>query len=35
MVARTALWEIVSNVPGVSQFATLKQAYNDGDLQSL
>ncbi len=35
MVARTALWELVSNFPGVSQFATLKQSFNDGDLQSL
>ncbi len=34
-VAKTALWELVSNVPGVAQFATLKQSFNDGNYQSL
>lgn len=35
MVARTALWELVCNVPGVAQFATLRQSFNDGNVESL
>ena len=34
-VAQTAVWELVSNVPGVSQMATLKQAFNDGNYEGL
>ena len=34
-VAQTAVWELVSNVPGVSQMATLKQAFNDGNCEGL
>ena len=34
-VAQTAVWELVSNIPGVSQAATLKQAFNDGNYEGL
>lgn len=34
-VAQTALWEVVSNIPGVSQAATLNQALHDGNVEGL
>ncbi|WP_319521909.1 toxin-antitoxin system YwqK family antitoxin [uncultured Desulfosarcina sp.] len=34
-VAQTAVWELVSNIPGVSQAAVLKQAFNDGNYEGL
>lgn len=34
-VAQTAVWELVSNIPGVSQVSTLNQSFNDGNYESL
>ncbi len=34
-VAQTAVWELVSNIPGVSQVTTLNQSFNDGNYESL
>lgn len=34
-VAQTAVWEIVSNLPYVTELATLRQSFNDGNYEGL